>query len=149
MCWRISSAFHKTKERLPSGKRSTLANQVHWARSYLAQAGLVEATRRAHFKITRICDASCFVCLGERGQSAGESRDTESADMVGQVTGDGVRGRRNGTAPSLEMGKVGQVSSPSVLGEALTDQIPNGFGQLGGEINCKPLRRGETGNRRS
>ena len=40
------------EELLPSGKQSTFANRVHWARSYLAQAGLVEATRRAHFKIT-------------------------------------------------------------------------------------------------
>src|SRR4051794_39998630 len=39
-------------EPLPSGKQTTFANRVHWARTYLAQAGLVEATRRAHFKIT-------------------------------------------------------------------------------------------------
>src|SRR5215210_4835055 len=39
-------------ELLPSGKQSTFANRVHWARTYLAQAGLVEATRRGNFKIT-------------------------------------------------------------------------------------------------
>src|SRR3954471_12792507 len=37
---------------LPSGKGTTLASRVGWARTYLAQAGLVEATRRGHFKIT-------------------------------------------------------------------------------------------------
>src|SRR5947207_262746 len=37
---------------LPSGKQTTFANRVHWARTYLVQAGLLEATRRAHFKIT-------------------------------------------------------------------------------------------------
>jgi restriction system protein len=37
---------------LPSGKQTTFANRVHWARSYLGQAALLEATRRAHFKIT-------------------------------------------------------------------------------------------------
>ena len=37
---------------LPSGKGTTLASRVGWARTYLAQAGLVEATRRAHFRIT-------------------------------------------------------------------------------------------------
>ena len=37
---------------LPSGKQTVFANRVHWAKSYLKQAGLVEATRRAHFTIT-------------------------------------------------------------------------------------------------
>lgn len=40
-------------ELLPSGKQTTFANRVHWAKTYLKQAGLVEATRRAHFKITQ------------------------------------------------------------------------------------------------
>src|ERR1019366_1979810 len=37
---------------LPSGKQTTFANRVHWAKSYLKQAGLVEITRRGHFTIT-------------------------------------------------------------------------------------------------
>ncbi|RDI98340.1 restriction endonuclease [Dyella solisilvae] len=39
-------------ELLPSGKQTTFANRVHWAKSYLGKAGLVELTKRAHFKIT-------------------------------------------------------------------------------------------------
>jgi restriction system protein len=39
-------------EMLPSGKQSTFANRVHWAKTYLKQAGLVESTKRAHFQIT-------------------------------------------------------------------------------------------------
>lgn len=39
-------------ELLPSGKQTTLANRAHWAKSYLGKAGLVELTKRAHFKIT-------------------------------------------------------------------------------------------------
>ena len=38
-------------ELLPSGKQTTFANRVHWAKSYLGKAGLVDLTRRAHFKI--------------------------------------------------------------------------------------------------
>src|SRR3954467_2587955 len=44
-----------TEERshlLPSGRQTTFANRVHWAKSYLGKAGLVDLTRRAHFKIT-------------------------------------------------------------------------------------------------
>lgn len=39
-------------EMLPSGKQTRFANRVHWAKSYLKQAGLVTATRRGHFVIT-------------------------------------------------------------------------------------------------
>lgn len=39
-------------ELLPSGRQTTFANRVHWAKSYLKQAGLVEATKRAYFRIT-------------------------------------------------------------------------------------------------
>lgn len=37
---------------LPSGKQTTFANRVHWAKSYLGKAKLVELTRRGHFRIT-------------------------------------------------------------------------------------------------
>ena len=39
-------------ELIPSSKQTTFSNRVHWAKSYLKQAGLVEATKRAHFQIT-------------------------------------------------------------------------------------------------
>ena len=39
-------------ELIPSGKQTSFSNRVHWAKSYLKQAGLVEPTRRAHFRIT-------------------------------------------------------------------------------------------------
>jgi restriction system protein len=39
-------------ELLPSGKQTRFSNRVHWAKSFLEQAGLVKATRRAHFVIT-------------------------------------------------------------------------------------------------
>lgn len=40
------------EELIPSGKQTVMANRVHWAKSYLKQAGLVAPTRRAHFIIT-------------------------------------------------------------------------------------------------
>ena len=39
-------------ELLPSGRQTLISNRVHWGKTYLAQAGLVENTRRGHFKIT-------------------------------------------------------------------------------------------------
>lgn len=40
------------EERLPSGKQTILDNRIGWARTYLIKAGLLEATKRAHFVIT-------------------------------------------------------------------------------------------------
>lgn len=37
---------------LPSGRQPTFANRVHWAKTYLVKAGLVEGTRRGYFRIT-------------------------------------------------------------------------------------------------
>ncbi|MBO9475295.1 restriction endonuclease [Shimia sp. R10_1] len=37
---------------LPSGKQTTIANRVHWARSYLKQAGLVRNIRRGWYELT-------------------------------------------------------------------------------------------------
>lgn len=37
---------------LPSRMQTTFSNRVGWAKSYLVQAGLLEATKRAHFRIT-------------------------------------------------------------------------------------------------
>ena len=42
----------ETSELLPSGKQAVFANRVHWAKTYLIHAGLLEATRRAHFRVT-------------------------------------------------------------------------------------------------
>jgi restriction system protein len=39
-------------ELLPSGKQTLFSNRLHWAKTYLNKAHLVEITRRGHFKIT-------------------------------------------------------------------------------------------------
>lgn len=40
------------KELLPSGRQFRFDNRVHWARSYLKQAGLLENTGRGKFRIS-------------------------------------------------------------------------------------------------
>lgn len=40
-------------ELLPSGRQTTFSNRVHWAKTYLKQAGLVEVTRRGYFRVTQ------------------------------------------------------------------------------------------------
>jgi restriction system protein len=37
---------------LPSGRQQVFDNRVRWAKTYLTKAGLIESTKRAHFRIT-------------------------------------------------------------------------------------------------
>lgn len=39
-------------ELLPSGKQTIFANRVHWAKTYMVKAGLVQITKRGHFHAT-------------------------------------------------------------------------------------------------
>jgi restriction system protein len=49
---RLGLSEDERKELLPSGRQPTFDNRVGWARTYLAQAGLLEAPRRGWFRIT-------------------------------------------------------------------------------------------------
>lgn len=53
---RLADEFDLTPEeriqRLPSSGQTVLYNRAQWAKTYLKQAGLLEMTRRAHFRIT-------------------------------------------------------------------------------------------------
>lgn len=52
----LEKHFHLTEEekqeRIPSGKQTLFRNRIGWASTYLKMAGLIEAPRKAHFRIT-------------------------------------------------------------------------------------------------
>jgi restriction system protein len=52
----LADEFHLTDEErrqlLPSGRQTALANRTGWAKTYLAKAGLIRATRRSYFEAT-------------------------------------------------------------------------------------------------
>ena len=50
---RLGLTADERAELLPSGKQTMFSNRVHWAKTYLSKAGLLESTRRGHFRITR------------------------------------------------------------------------------------------------
>lgn len=54
---RIADEFHLSEadvaELLPSGKQTRFKNRLNWAKSYLGQAGLIETTKRGHFRATQ------------------------------------------------------------------------------------------------
>ena len=49
---RFELSEQEQKELVSSGKQTRFANRVHWAKTYLKQAGLVTQTKWAHFIIT-------------------------------------------------------------------------------------------------
>jgi len=49
---KLGLILEERSELIPSGKQTMFGNRVHWAKTYLGKAGLVESTRRGHFKIT-------------------------------------------------------------------------------------------------
>lgn len=48
----LGLSTEERSELLSSGKQTVFSNRVHWAKTYLNKARLVEITRRGHFKIT-------------------------------------------------------------------------------------------------
>lgn len=92
------------EELLPSGKQTVIANRVHWAKTYLKQAGLVAPTRRGHFVITQRGKAALaepearidnrflkqfdeFLAFQERS-SEREQDETEIAEKTTEITPD-------------------------------------------------------------
>jgi restriction system protein len=92
------------EELLPSGKQTVIANRVHWAKTYLKQAGLVAPTRRGHFVITQRGKAALaepearinnrflkqfdeFLAFQERS-SEREQDETELAEKTTEITPD-------------------------------------------------------------
>lgn len=49
---RLGLTEEERQQLLPSGKQTTITNRVHWARSYMKQAGLVSNTKRGWYQLT-------------------------------------------------------------------------------------------------
>jgi restriction system protein len=89
-------------ELLPSGKQTVFANRVHWAKTYMAKAGVVQLTKRGHFVAT-----DRGLGLLKRNLSRidnnvlaqfDEFRAFRAVKLPGSVTKDG----RESVAPALE-----------------------------------------------
>jgi restriction system protein len=84
------------RQLLPSGRQTTFDNRVHWARGYLVQAKLLEATQRGRFKIT------------DRGQEALRAKPRQIDNAFLQQYPEFIEFRRR-TPGSTEMPLAGSV----------------------------------------
>jgi restriction system protein len=90
---------------LPSGKQSAFGNHVHWAKAYLVQAGLLESTKRAYFKITD---------RGRKALAEGRPRiDSEYLSQFAEFVQFRQRGRQVGGSELAGGPQVPSVSLPT------------------------------------
>jgi restriction system protein len=104
---------------------------VHWAKTYLAQAGLLEATKRAHFRITErgrkvlaenplridneyLSQFAEFTQFRERSRVAGKPKSSQAAEIP-------VTPVQTQTPDELLRSTVKQIET--VLGKDLLDRI--------------------------
>jgi len=85
------------RELLPSGGTFKFSSRVSWARTYLQKAGLLEATKRGHFRITdrgrsvlkekpdRI-DGDCLSQFEEFREFQGKKRDRKNETAIASVS---------------------------------------------------------------
>jgi len=92
----LSLTPEERAELLPPGKQTIFSNRVHWAKTYLGKAALIESTRRGHFKITL------------RGQQVLDSRPARidnaflnQFDEFQQFTEKSVQGAAEGEHPAV------------------------------------------------
>lgn len=97
------------REVLSSGRQTRFNNRVRWARTHLGKAGLLEASRRAHFRIT------------ERGREFLRS-DPSEITMQDLTRFEEYREFRRGRAASPGGAGVGPIEDDSTSPEELLDR---------------------------
>ena len=111
---------------LPSGKQTVFGNRTHWAKTYLAKAGLLESTRRGNFRIT------------QRGRQALDTHPTrvdnaflEQFEEFQQFKAR-ARASQTGRAAEMETAEpdiVGQTETPDEIMRAAHKQIETALAQ--------------------
>lgn len=122
----LAAEFDLTQEErsalLPSGKQPVFDNRVGWAKTYLQQAGLLESTRRAYFRIT---DAG-VIKLGENPREI----TAQSLEAIPQFAAFRNAGRGN-SEPQEHVALVSQTQTPE---EILDNAFRNLKDQLASEL---------------
>ncbi|MFC3100399.1 restriction endonuclease [Altererythrobacter lauratis] len=119
----VSDLFNLTEdernELLPSGKLTTIRSRVHWAKAYLTQAGLVEPTKRGHFRIT------------DRGravlQNAPERIDNAFLDQFEEFRRFKQRGKKSDGDITIPQTQADASASPEDVLTAAYQQITDAF----------------------
>jgi restriction system protein len=110
-------------ELLPSGRQPVFDNRVAWAKTYLQQAGLLSAPRRAHFQIT---DRGRQV-LAENPAAI----DTKLLDRFSEFVEFRTSGKKNGDDASSAVAESCESATPEEMLESAHQRIRR---DLAGEL---------------
>ncbi len=116
---------------LPSGKQTVFSNRVHWAKSYLSKAQLVELTRRGHFITTSLGQsvlqqnpAGIDNRFLEQFEGFRQFRDRSSEDTAGAVVVPASDVEDLKQTPD-EIMRAAHQQIDSALGQDLLDRVRN------------------------
>jgi restriction system protein len=111
----LGLAAEEREELLPSGRQPVFDNRVAWAKTYLQQAGLLAAPRRAHFQIT---DRGRQV-LAEKPASI----DTKLLDRFPAFVEFRTSGRKSGDEVAVAGAESIEMATPEEMLESAHQQI--------------------------
>jgi hypothetical protein len=117
-------------EMLPSRRQAVFNSRVHWAKTYLAQAKLLEITRRAHFRIT---DRGREVL--RKNPSRVDVRLLEQFPEFNEFK-ERARASQTGAAPSAS---TADVTTAEVTTKTPDEILANEFGKAFAAAFCPPL----------
>ena len=129
---RLASHFNLTEDErarlLPSGRQTVLRNRMHWAKSYLGKAGLIDFPRRGHFLAT------------EAGrQLLARNPDRIDNDLLMEYPG--FREFLRGNATSETVGRPAEASDPATSQATPEETIEQAHSALQSALRSDLLNR--------
>jgi len=113
---------------LPSGRITLFANRVHWAKTYLKQAGLIQQTRRAHFQLSD---------RGKKALSSGAKIDNLYLSQFPEFQAFKVRSRQGDSTNDAD-----EAAVPEPIATATPDEIMRGaYRQITDQLRDELLDR--------
>ena len=127
----LSLTADERAQLLPSGKQTVFSNRVHWAKSYLSKAQLIELTRRGHFITTPLGQSvlqqnpvgidNRFL---EQFEGFRQFRERSSEDTAGAVLAPAPDAENLKQTPD-EIMRAAHQQIDSALGQDLLDRVRN------------------------
>lgn len=116
---------------LPSGRQTLFYNRVQWAKTYLVQAGLLEMTRRAHFRASEVGKKALSLGLQRIDNRFLEQYETFREFQSRKGTEEGVI-----LAPSPASEAAGELPT-----DTPEERIENAYAEIVGELRTQLLQQ--------
>ena len=105
-------------EMIPCGRQSTFSNRVHWARTYLNKAGLIETPSRGKYKITK---------EGSKALSSGKVIDLEFLEQFDSFKEFHLAPQKSDSVATTQKSSDGENLTPTEVMDSAFKQISDGL----------------------